>query len=1305
METIISFFATSVEDMILNMLTTIVNIGFIVASGAILYFFILRKLRGRKNEQFVTSGDTKCITAGISACIILFAIYGLYIWSTRTQNAQADRNSWDHFCQLTLMLLDPIFGVSTLATSPLPKHNWTGPNFLFRVFCLWLLDYVIQKAFAFARNSEKEFNTFLEKKIFSFPEGGKEEGDPGAENAGSPGQELPRTGNTSGTDRSGSITGRLETLLKLLPGTGMVGSILAYILGGDDAREAIGDVITAFGNLMNTITLTANISSNASGAAEFFFNFLYIILSICILAIYSVIIAAMVTFVIAAWNKRDMIISWVTKRGSTIFLCVGVTCLILLACTIVFLTGSSFETVREAFWSMFQSHAVFDTVSQFILLILTICVVVLMLGFVIVFSFFIAYLGIQIGKRGRDELKDSRNILFYAKILAAAIIGTGSLLGIRYGYQSLVSGLFLLFPDAPNPSMSLLWVTGHILLLILIVSAALLVAATLIKGMIFARDWLWSQEPKRMLTGDIGPLRTLLQIFVGYSTESEKNRAIFLAAALASLASMLNTFFGLIDFYNDEASVIPLICSLAISGAVQLAMLIFGMKAGEGFAERFMLGIKPPKRNCFWGLAFKVCMIIVCLSALVATGCVVWSSLPWDGGNAPGLNIVLPISFMLLFGTILAFVIIRQGSDIPALWRAWREERKTQNKLGDKDQEKHVLFERTMQSSNSKRLPPYFYLTAYLVLMLVSTGFAFNNLFGYYADQANLHEQVYDQVIDQAGKKLKINQRTAEIVDRYDQNIRRFISTLEARVSTATQKLERDIAILNENVTNQPAGYDKDRAQNLHDRHVGSTRDFSNIVEALKSYISMDASNIKNEAMLTIYKYSHFWGGNSQPSYETTCIVLENNGTTDIIGQKIELERKESVTVITGAGEQTYGLYNRYRDPDSEMSQSIAVTSRQISRVDKYTIIEILLDLFDSQEQMILNYDVESTINSDTTDNPSTLVSENADNGDTTDNPSILVNKNLEAMRRLLAECDTLERVQNNLVNICTDDPTEIATATIHDLPHIVVKYLEYDRADAGDSDKLESYQKISGYIDRMFEVYDILSIADAVLNDLAENETPDNPSLPHPAGEPQAAAVEDESAYTVRAFRNYAQGIAHSNFQISYDALFRGGFGLNQPDSEIDALYRSSAVATFILLICLLVDMMAFFGGLLLFKDIFLFEKNHRLEEIGYINYEALLISMFIPPRGKPIHRLHLALIYRLLYGDPDLIYGDLPGSEKDMEKLHDILNSKDFHTLYDETVNILRYLGIEDNNMPVLQQWLMDFVQKNEIDFDELF
>ena len=79
-----------------------------------------------------------------------------------------------------------------------------------------------------------------------------------------------------------------------------------------------------------------------------------------------------------------------------------------------------------------------------------------------------------------------------------------------------------------------------------------------------------------------------MRIFIGYSTESQKNQAIFLAACFASLASLLNTFFGLIDFYKSDTSLIPVICSFAIACSVQMAMLIFGMKGGEAIAENML---------------------------------------------------------------------------------------------------------------------------------------------------------------------------------------------------------------------------------------------------------------------------------------------------------------------------------------------------------------------------------------------------------------------------------------------------------------------------------------------------------------------------------------------------------------------------------------------------------------------------------------------------------------------------------------------------------------------------------------------
>ena len=58
-----------------------------------------------------------------------------------------------------------------------------------------------------------------------------------------------------------------------------------------------------------------------------------------------------------------------------------------------------------------------------------------------------------------------------------------------------------------------------------------------------------------------------------------------------------------------------------------------------------------------------------------------------------------------------------------------------------------------------RRLPFYWYLTAYLLLLIVSTGFAYSNLFGYYAHGAKVHNRVYSQVRYETDEQLDLSGR------------------------------------------------------------------------------------------------------------------------------------------------------------------------------------------------------------------------------------------------------------------------------------------------------------------------------------------------------------------------------------------------------------------------------------------------------------------------------------------------------------------------------------------------------------------
>ena len=206
--------------------------------------------------------------------------------------------------------------------------------------------------------------------------------------------------------------------------------------------------------------------------------------------------------------------------------------------------------------------------------------------------------------------------------------------------------------------------------------------------------------------------------------------------------------------------------------------------------------------------------------------------------------------------------------------------------------------------------------------------------------------------------------------------------------------------------------------------------------------------------------------------------------------------------------------------------------------------------------------------------------------------------------------------------------------------------------------------------------------------------------------------------------FRNYAQGITYSDFQISYDALLHGGLGINPSrDAGLTALYAASPIAWFLLLICALVDFSAFFAGLLLFKDIYLFRKNEKIIEVGYLNYEAELTNFFTPPESGTERLLHLAFLYKLLYGvpeekaeEPPALEEEVPEGEPakqesplDTARLRAILASPEFEAFCRGGEAALSAFGIrrdgEDSGYPDLLVWLSSFVKKNDISFDVLF
>ena len=809
-----------------------------------------------------------------------------------------------------------------------------------------------------------------------------------------------------------------------------------------------------------------------------------------------------------------------------------------------------------------------------------------------------------------------------------------------FEYEKIREILITLFPTASIRNATPLWIISRCILLIAVMLTAIIVMVSafmlfrfLLSKLIHnisANDTSFFkllQGITSTLTNTIRKLfSTLIRIFNGYDTESKKNRALFTAACFASLASLLNTYFGLIDFYSDNKSFIPRICSFAISCAVQLAMLIFGMKAGESIAENIISHNNVTARGYARVIVSKIfrCFFYLLIYATAAGITVFYFFLSPE--KSLDLRTLLPIIFFLLSTIIFIYAIVMQIIDIRALKEA-------KKKL---ESESNPILPTVIK--NPKRLPTAFYFISYCLLMIVSTGFAFNNLFGYYADKAALHEQIYDQVRYETDSALELNSKINTLINEYNKNKNDIISDIEARASEAVKKREADIEALREKkeAAQDLPGNLRYQATNNLDNYIGGIKNFDVVTTALKSYINTDYADIGDDVTITVTTYGHYWMNNPQPSHTSSSLTikLSPQGNEIHIGDKLEASEHKTLT-------------GRYEAPNGE-DFSVTITNRIITNADKYDIIDELLSQFEILENTILEYGKDG-------DEEKTKKSNNID------------------IRELLNRNDIIDGVRNNIGILC-----ENTKISIVDISRVVNEYLSKKGSEAADGKKTDNYENLHEYIDRALSIKNILSAANAASNDTTANN--------------------------VRAYRNYAKGITNSNFQISYDALLKGAGGLNNSKKNINALYRANIVAIFLLAICFLIDFMAFFSGLLLFKDVFLFEQNKKLSAIGYLNYDSALTNFFHIPQGKLERKLHLAFIYYLQNCDAFKHPSSYIPPQGSTDEIYKILRSQAFFDTYDAYMKVLHELGIEEeSSMANLQIWLKSFVDENEISLDD--
>jgi hypothetical protein len=215
-------------------------------------------------------------------------------------------------------------------------------------------------------------------------------------------------------------------------------------------------------------------------------------------------------------------------------------------------------------------------------------------------------------------------------------------------------------------------------------------------------------------------------------------------------------------------------------------MLIFGMKAGQGIAENIVSDVRQVGTSVGIAIARKGVACLCYLLAIWATkyGLTILFGSPallgLSLGETPPPQYFLPVLLIRVATLVFFYGIAKQFLDVGGLFCRWWKGRK--NRKSGNDLEDGLVL------GNPRRIPARYPLMAYLLFMLVSTTFAFTNLFGGYANQVQLHTRVYDQVYSETEKKLALQDTAAKVVDDFLANKQTVLKNLRTSYDVLVKK-------------------------------------------------------------------------------------------------------------------------------------------------------------------------------------------------------------------------------------------------------------------------------------------------------------------------------------------------------------------------------------------------------------------------------------------------------------------------------------------------------------------------------------
>lgn len=1131
--------------------------------------------------------------------------------------------------------------------------------------------------------------------------------------------------------------------------------------------------------ILEKITLIAQLPTNPATLSELAFAFLITFLSIGMIMVYATIISVFFSFIAVIWEKKDKFPEWFRTYVVPHLKYILWTVVVLAVLSVLVTFCVNFDKVVQLATNFIQNSptTIFALVQQIVLTSLGACIGILMLTFLISFwKFAVVFYNNWKNKLSsikKGSVTAEKIVRFFGAIIVILVL----LVAFVWAYDYLRDWMIDRVQDRED-GYGTWWLAGQCCSLLfaisfLIIGVALAAAMCLsalieigqfffpgnqtggrLSGFIKHFVRLISNVFMTLLTVGESYIDTILRIFVGYKTESQKNNAMFVAACFASLASLLNTYLGLYNFNHREDSIIPTITSLAIAFSVQLAMLISGMKAGQGMAESIVNDAKlvgSGKRKAIFQKQF-ICVLywLFLVGVLCGTGLLagqMHQNLTAVGGVALAVILVCTVCYMfgvmtqklwmvylpvvVLFGGYLfcnglpqaissmipiiltslaalafAYGITTQMLDIESI-RAMKDQ--TGGAAPTPKQPKPRRQKRTVPApgmdmsqlvlSKPRRIPARYHFAVYILLMIVSTGFAFNNLFGCYAAQTQLKNQAYQQIRTYAEKA--VNDKVQEIVQEYTDNEAQLVDGMTKRISWLEQENAANESQLTQDI---PASGDPEYNK-WFDRHFyyrAEVKDNQLLTAGMKSYLTQDSAAFADIKAFTVYTYLHYRGDRVSPEYTTYAFGFSYEKSPGVIEETTVLgtkygEPEDTLTITYDGGD--IDFVNRIKDPDRD-GQTIVVTERTATDPNKYTVMRGMLTVLESIEDKVYNL----------TDKDNAPIS----GGAVADE----VEKIRLDMHTLLDTNEALDALLESMFGMYKTATSASAETMggMHQLPVYVNQYLEarcaaptvgtgLQKSDDADLDGAE-FGALEQYINGTINAYTLLSTVSLDDTAVSGNVPGGSAGGSAPAG---ASDAEDDTIALLREYLNYARGIEKSDFQLSYDTLLHGGFGMNPTlayaGQAIDALYRAQAIACFILLICMLVDFMAFFSGLLLFQEAFLLdmENSDKLVKLGYINFDAVLTNYFTPCAEDGVEREYdLALIYYLLYcknirdtAGQLLVDDDLVSKLKvDADRLKAIIQ---------KAVVFLDEYGVSADD-PDFHVWLKSFIQKSAITLQEV-